>query len=433
MRVIVLAGLFLLTVLSRPALAYLDPGSGSMLVAGIVGILATLLFFLKGVYYKARRVALGSFGKTTQDDLTKHQLVLYSEGRQYWSTFRPLIDELGRRNERCLYLTSDEQDPGLLYSSELVSTKYIGTGTKAYAYLAILEADVCVMTTPGLDVLQIKRSKGVKHYAYLTHAPTDVGTYKQYSFDYFDSILLSGDHQIRSLRKLEELRGTPRKHFSKVGCLYYDEMKRQLEELGPAPVTGSPTTVLVAPTWGQNGLLKRFGARILVPLLEKQWKVIVRPHPQSYISEKSMLDQIREELGRHPNLFWDHDNDGTQSMARADVMVSDLSGIAFDFVFLFEKPAITLKYSVNKIGQDAADLPWELWELTVLDTIGTRIEERELEVLPAIIEQELGKSDRREKIRQLRDESVANFGCAAKDTANELLRIRDEFKNKQGA
>lgn len=433
MRVIVLAGLFLLTMLSRPALAYLDPGSGSMLVAGIVGILATLLFFLKGVYYKSRRVILGFFGKTIKDDLTKHQLVLYSEGRQYWSTFRPLIDELIRRNERCLYLTSDEQDPGLLYSSELISARNIGTGTMAYAYLAVLEADVCVMTTPGLDVLQIKRSRGVKHYAYLTHAPTDVGTYKQYSFDYFDSILLSGDHQIRSLRKLEELRGTPRKHLSKVGCLYYDEMKRQLKDLDPTPVTGSPTTVLVAPTWGQNGLLKRFGARILVPLLEKQWKVIVRPHPQSYISENSMLDQIREELGRYPNLLWDHDNDGMQSMSRAHVMVSDLSGIVFDFVFLFEKPAITLKYSVNKIGHDAADLPWELWELTVLDIIGTRIEECELERLPTVIEQELGKSDRREKIRQLRDESVANFGCAAKDAVNELMCVRDELNNKQSA
>jgi hypothetical protein len=430
LRVIVLAALFLLTMLSRPALAYLDPGSGSMLVAGIVGILATLLFFLKGIYYKARRVLLG---KTTQDDLTKHQLVFYSEGRQYWSTFRPVIDELIRRNERCLYLTSDEQDPGLLYSSELVSTKFIGTGTKAYASLAVLEADVCVMTTPGLDVLQIKRSKGVKHYAYLIHSPTDVGTYKHYAFDYFDSILLSGDHQIRSLRKLEELRGTQRKHLSKVGCLYYDEMKRQLEELDPALVTGSPTTVLVAPTWGQNGLLKRFGARILIPLLEKQWKVIVRPHPQSYISEKDLLDRLREELRNCSNLLWDHDNDGTQSMARADVMVSDLSGIVFDFAFLFERPVVTLKYSVNKIGQDASDLPWELWELTVLDTIGARLEESEVDRLSTVIEQELGKSDRREKIRQLRDESVANFGFAAKDAVSELLRVRDEFKSKQGA
>ena len=90
---------------------------------------------------------------------------------------------------------------------------------------------------------------------------------------------------------------------------------------------------------------------------------------------------------------------------------------------------ITLKYTISKIGQDAADLPWELWELTVLDVIGTRVEEHELEKLPAIIEQELGKDEHREKIRQLRDESIVNFGCAAKDTANELLHIRDELKN----
>ena len=430
--VIVLTHLFLLTMLSRPALAYLDPGSGSMLVAAIVGLLASLLFFLKGAYYQGRRVILRFFGKTTVDP-TKHQLVLYSEGRQYWSTFRPLIDELVRRNEQCLYLTSDEQDPGLLYSSELVSTKYIATGTKAFAYLAVLEADVCAMTTPGIDVLQIKRSEGVKHYTYLIHAPTDVGTYKQYSFDYFDSILLSGDHQIKSLRKLEELRGAQRKHLCKVGCLYYDEMQRQLKEFDPAPVTGSPMTVLVAPTWGQNGLLKRFGARVLVPLLEKQWKVIVRPHPQSYISERDLLDRLQEELKNYTNLVWDHDNDGTQSMSRADVMLSDLSGIVFDFVFLFERPAITVKYDVNKIGLEASDLPWDLWELTVLDTLGTRIEERELEKLPTVIEQELGKNDRKEKIRQLRDESVANFDHAAKDVVNELLRIRDGFKLNQPA
>ena len=89
-------------------------------------------------------------------------------------------------------------------------------------------------------------------------------------------------------------------------------------------------------------------------------------------------------------------------MARAHVMVSDLSGIVFDFVFLFERPVITLRYDVNKIGLEASDLPWDPWELTVLDSIGTRIEEDEVEGLPSLIEGELAKSDRREEIRRLR-------------------------------
>ncbi|MCE3224267.1 MAG: CDP-glycerol:poly(glycerophosphate)glycerophosphotransferase [Nitrospira sp.] len=431
MRVMVFICLFLLTIFSQPAFAYLDPGSGSMLVAGLVGLLASLLFFLKGLFYKSRRAVLGLMGRTAKEDQSRHQLVFYSEGRQYWNTFKPVIDELVGRGEKCAYLTSDEQDPGLLYASEFVSTKHIGTGAKAYAQLTILEADVCAMTTPGLDVLQIKRSKGVSHYAHLLHAPTDVGTYKQYSFDYFDSIFLSGAHQEKSLRKLEELRGTRRKLLPMTGCLYYDEMQRQAKELEAAPVAGSPVTVLIAPTWGLNGLLKKFGARILTPLLEKQWHVIVRPHPQSYISERELIEGLQEKLTHYPNLQWDRDNDGTQSMARAHVMVSDLSGIVFDFAFLFEKPVVTLKFDLNKLGLEAADIPWDLWELTVLDTIGRRIEEQALDALPTIIEQEMSLPNRGQIIRRLRDESVANFGCAAKQVANELLRIRDDVRNTQ--
>lgn len=430
MRVIMLAGLFLLTVLSTPVLAYLDPGSGSMLVAGLVGLLSSLLFFLKGLYYKGLRGFFHKVGKPVQEATAGQGLVFYSEGRQYWNTFRPLIDELVGRNESCLYLTSDEQDPGLLYSSELVHTKYIGAGTKAYAHLAMLEAAVCAMTTPGLDVLQIKRSKGVKHYVYLIHAPTDVGTYKQYSFDYFDSVFVSGEHQIRSLRKLEELRGTPRKDLRKVGCLYYDDMQRQLRELDPVPRSETRTTVLVAPTWGQNGLLKRLGTRVLAPLLDKQWTIILRPHPQSFLSEKDLLDSIREEVRNRPNLLWDDDPDPTQSMAAADVLISDLSGIVFDFAFLFEKPVITLKYEVNKVGQEASDFPWDSWELTVLDRVGVRIDADDVQRLPALIEQEVGNKERGPAIRRLREESVVNFGSAAKDAVNELLRIRSDLRSR---
>lgn len=430
MRVIMLAGLFLLTVLSTPVLAYLDPGSGSMLVAGLVGLLSSLLFFLKGLYYKGLRGFFHKVGKPVQEGTAGQGLVFYSEGRQYWNTFRPLIDELVGRNEFCLYLTSDEQDPGLLYSSELVHTKYIGAGTKAYAHLAMLEADVCAMTTPGLDVLQIKRCKGVKHYVYLIHAPTDVGTYKQYSFDYFDSVFVSGEHQIRSLRKLEELRGTPRKDLRKVGCLYYDDMQRQLREFDPVPRSDTRTTVLVAPTWGQNGLLKRLGTRVLAPLLDKQWTIILRPHPQSFLSEKDLLDSIREEVRNRPNLLWDDDPDPTQSMAAADVLISDLSGIVFDFAFLFEKPVITLKYEVNKVGQEASDFPWDSWELTVLDRVGVRIDADDVQRLPALIEQEVGNKERGPAIRRLREESVVNFGSAAKDAVNELLRIRSDLRSR---
>ena len=47
------AALVLTLAFASPALAYLDPGTGSMLVSALVGIVATLFFLLKGIYCSA--------------------------------------------------------------------------------------------------------------------------------------------------------------------------------------------------------------------------------------------------------------------------------------------------------------------------------------------------------------------------------------------
>ena len=340
---IILAFCFVATIFAQPAFGYLDPGTGSMLTSALVGLVASIIFFLKGLYYKGMRGVFGYLGLRAKVSEGNHKLVFYSEGRQYWNTFKPVIDELVRRGERCEYLTSDEEDPGLLAASDLVSTKYIGAGSAAYTYLQFLEAEVCAMTTPGLDVLQIKRSKGVQHYVHLIHAPTDVAIYKTYAFDYYDSVFVSGDHQIRSLRKLEELRGTFAKQLIKTGCLYYDEMKARIPKIQSALEKPKGFTVLVAPTWGKNGLLHRWGKQTLLPLLDEGFHVILRPHPQSFISEPQMIHSLKSDLGHYQNLRWDDHKDGLLVMSQADVLVSDLSGIIFDFAFLFEKPVVTVK------------------------------------------------------------------------------------------
>jgi hypothetical protein len=201
--------------------------------------------------------------------------------------------------------------------------------------------------------------------------------------------------------------------------------------MGAQKDPGSGVTVLIAPTWGPNGLLTRFGERVLTPLLEQPWNIIVRPHPQSYISERNMLDRIREELRKYSNLRWDDSPDALASMSQAQVMISDVSGVVFDFAFLLEKPVITFKFDINKLGQESANLPWDLWELTVLDMVGVRITENDLPALATVVEQEIGKSDRKHMIRRLRDESVTNFGCSAPHVATKLLQIRDEVRSKQ--
>lgn len=215
--------------------AYLDPGTSSMLLSAVIGIAATMFFMAKTFYYKAAALFYRLTGAAAPPH-AKDALVFYSEGRQYWNTFKPVLEALDALGKKALYLTSGEDDPGLSHPFAHVETRFIGTGNRAFAAMNMLEAGVCVTTTPGLDVLQIRRSPGVKHYAHLVHSPTDMAIYRPYSFDWFDSVLCAGPHQARSLRYLEELRNTPEKALFHTGCAYMDVLADELERSGVAPL-----------------------------------------------------------------------------------------------------------------------------------------------------------------------------------------------------
>src|SRR5690606_26155606 len=162
--------------------------------------------------------------------------------------------------------TSDKQDPGLNSGLKNVTSKYLGNINFSAAYLAQLEADFVGMTTPQLDVLTIKRSKKVKHYGHILHAPVDVFTYRKFAFDYFDSVFCSGPHQIKSIRFLEEKRNTPKKELYEVGCTYYDLMLENLSRLSEEEK--KRPTVLVAPTWKEYSLLHKYGPQFFRTLLK---------------------------------------------------------------------------------------------------------------------------------------------------------------------
>jgi hypothetical protein len=52
----VLLGLIMMVGVSSPAQAYLDPGTGSMIISAIVGVVATLALAIKIYWYKLRRL-----------------------------------------------------------------------------------------------------------------------------------------------------------------------------------------------------------------------------------------------------------------------------------------------------------------------------------------------------------------------------------------
>ena len=242
------------------------------------------------------------------------------------------------------------------------------------------------MTTPGLNVYQLKRSKRVKHYAHVVHATGDATLYRLFGVDYFDSVLLTGDYQAADIRTLEEQRGLPATELVSVGCPYLDILQEKIRSVPSEE--NHPFTVLVSPSWGTAALLSRYGEKLLDPLVDTGWRIIIRPHPQSKKSESELLTRLESRYKDKANVEWDYERDNIYAMKKSDIMISDFSGIIFDYTFLCDKPVM---YSVGQIdlrAYDAYDINQgkDLWQFKMLEKMGIALEESDFGSIRQVIE-----------------------------------------------
>ena len=282
-----------------------------------------------------------------------------------------------------MFFTSSEDDPVFNDSYMHIFTEYIGEGNKAFTRLNFLEADVCLMTTPGLDVYQLKRSRGVKHYSHVLHAVDDATSYRLFGLDYFDSVLLSGEYQKEHIRILEQKRGIKEKELVVVGCPYLDVLQEKVSTLPENSSEGF--TVLVAPSWGKSGILSRYGSSLLDRLVETGFQIIVRPHPQSNQSEKDVLDELTNRYADNKNLSWDYSTENLHALSSSDIMISDFSGVIFDYTFLFDRPFLYVTGEYDSMPYDSFDIDEQPWKFRILPEIGRELKKEEFPRIKEIL------------------------------------------------
>lgn len=399
---------------------YIDPGTGSMLFSILIGAAATVFFLFRALLLKIKFILSGKKDGSAQVDSSYKPYVIYNEGNQYWNTFKPVVEEFEARKIPLEYLTSSKNDPVFDQKYNYVKAEFIGEGNSAFAKLNMLSAGVVLMTTPGLQVYQLKRSKNVKHYSHVLHMPNDATTYRLFGLDFFDSVLLTGDYQATDLRYLEEKRGINKKELVTVGCPYLDVYKQNIAEI-PAE-ENHPFTVLVSPSWGDVGLLKKYGEKLLDPLSKTGWRIIVRPHPQSKKSEAEMLERLTARYKDNPNIVWDYERQNIFSLKKSDIMISDFSGIIFDYTFLCDKPVMYVNAGMDLRPYDAYDLDGkELWQYSVLRKFGTALKEEQFANIKEVIQSVSDSKELEEARHAAKAEAWMHEGEAGKNIADFMI------------
>lgn len=402
-------------------LAYLDPGSGSALVGTLIAVAGSALYSMKSVFYR-----LINKEKTVE---VVPEIAIFSEGKNYWNTWRLIVEELLARKIHFAYYTMDLHDPALLIDNEYMHSKlYDKNKAASYQHLSKLKAKVLLSTSPNIGTpgFPIKRSPNVEKMLHVFHAFADISAYHQGSLDNYDIVLTVGPHQEKYIREVEAARGVKAKRMIPVGLPYFDvqykSLPTNLELQLPTPT--SPT-ILIAPSWGAKGCLNEYGIDFVKQLAEAGYDIIVRPHPQSYIAESDFIAKCVEATKPYPNVVWDRETVGSVSMEKSDLLISDTSSIRFDYAFLYGKPVITL--DIPKASQQEYDGVYQkeqwvdvaapkLGAVLDHDTIGTLTDK--VKELTSAVHLQSSPSP----VVAFRTETISNLGSSAKAIVDVLVK-----------
>lgn len=399
--------IFIILFSPTAAFAYLDPGTGGVLVNIIVASVAAAIYFIRELILRFFKKG-GYVDNRKNGNYDEPQIAILSEGLQYWGTFKPIVDALIQNKHPFKYYTLDVNDPALTIENDLMHSQFLGYGPWSYTRVAHIEADTLLTTTPNIGTKgsPIRKPAGVNNLMHVFHSINDLSMYKTGSLDQYDSVILVGDFQIESIREIEKLRNLKKKELLPLGLPYLDGL---VEEKRTEAHKEGMKTILVGSSWGSKGCLQSYGTEFIKQIARAGYHVIVRPHPQSYISEKELIKKCKNELSQIQNIEWDELISPSTSMSRADLLISDTSSVRFDFAFIYEKPVITLSINAGEMPGYERDYLSTIWTDKLSHEIGFVVERASIGQLSECIEKAFIEFDS-SKICQIRNQTIHHFG-----------------------
>ena len=438
------------------AYAYIDPVTGSAILTVIAGIIAAGLMSFKYYWFKIKTKFSGDskenqtkiinesnsessfvseweelkkINRLSQD---KRAIVFYAENKASMNHFQGLILELTEKmNLQICYVTSNKGDPILSTKNKKILPFYIGDGTARTKFFSSLKAKILIMDMPDLGNLHIKRSNEYPvHYIYLFHSMYSVHSYlRKGAVDNYDTIFCVGSHQIKEIRKTENVYGLKPKKLINYG---YGRLDTLLQKKKDSQITNSNVNdlIIIAPSYGNNNLLEKCGDKLIDLLLKSNFRVMLRPHIRTLRDSKELIDSIKKKFGQNPNFILETGVINFDSLNNSICMISDWSGISLEYAFTFERTVIFIDVPKKILNPNWSDIKIEPIEISIRDKIGHIVSPNNLEeILDLIRSLDKNTQDISEQIKEIRQKTIYNIGGSANIGSEYIRQLHNKSKD----
>ncbi len=352
-----------------------------------------------------------------QQSLNKVKLIFYSEKSGFYKYFSGIIQYiLNNSNIEIHYITSDANDNIFNIKQDKLNVYYVGKNKLISLFMKI-EADVVVMTTPDLQKYYLKKSLVRKdvEYIYLDHGMTSLNlTLRTGALDYFDTIFANNEEQVKEIKEIEKLRKTKQKNIVKVGFPFIDDLIKKYNEDN---YKSDKKTILIAPSYQQDNILESCIDDILEQLLNTEYKIIVRLHPQYILRNQENVNEIINKYKDKfsDNFYFELDFSSNKNIYCSDLVITDWSGIGMEYSLSTAKPTLYINTKMKIINKDYKKINVEPIDIVLRNKIGKAIEKQDIKKIKNIVDKLISsKEEYKDKIVDARNKYLFNIGSSSK-------------------
>lgn len=367
--------------------------------------------------------------------VNKH-LVFYSESNGFYKYFKGIIEYLlEHTNITIHYITSDPRDS--IFEMERTNSQirayYIGEN-RLITLMMKMDADMVVMTMPDLENYHIKRSyvRDDVEYVFVQHGvgSNNMGMRKG-CMDHFDTIFCAGPHQVDEIRETEKVYGIPAKRLIEVGYPLIDEIREKFQTT--IHKENRRKKILIAPSWQEKNIVDSCLEDILDALKDKDYEIIVRPHPQEVRLKKEYMEILKQKYDSG-NVIIQTDFTSNNPVMEADLLITDWSGISWEYAFTTYRPILFIDTPMKVMNPEYQRIDTVPLNILLRDKLGRRLKLDQLSEVAETVEyliEHMGDYSR--QIDALTHKYIFNLGSAAEVGAKYIIGSLQERITKRGA
>ena len=367
--------------------------------------------------------------------VNKH-LVFYSESNGFYKYFKGFIEYiLENTNITVHYITSDPKDNifNMEKSNKHIKAYYIGEN-KLITLMMKMDADVVVMTMPDLENFHIKRSYLRKdiEYIFVQHGMgSNNMSMRRGCTDHFDTIFCSGVHQREEEEQIGAYYKLPKRTLVNVGYPLIDEMRK--DYVKSEHKSNEQKKILIAPSWQKDNIVDNCLENILDELIGKNYEVIVRPHPQEVRLKKDYMNSLKQKY-EPMGIEVQTDFSSNNPVLEADVLITDWSGISWEYAFTTLKPILFINTPMKVMNPEYKRIDVVPLNIMLRDKLGKNLNLDELYKVGETIEYLINhKEEYHKQINELAHEFIYNLDGASKIGGQYIIQaIQNKISNKKG-